>query len=512
VGADVAASLVVFLVALPLCMGVAIASGVPVELGLLTGIIGGIVAGAMPGSTLVVSGPAAGLTVLVFDVVREHGVAALGIVVLLAGGLQIVLGLARMGQWFRAIALPVVHGMLAGIGVIIIASQIYTLVDDSPRGDGLSNLAHLPEALEEGFIASGPHHVAALLGLATLAVLVAWRYLPARVRRVPGSLVAVAGATAAAALLDLPVHRVELSPNLLGAVRLPSLEVLASPTSGALDTGLLLAAVTFALVASAESLLSATAVDRMHDGPRTDYNRELLAQGTGNLVAGFVGALPMTGVIVRSATNVNAGARTRLSAVLHGVWLLAAVLLAPGVLGLIPTAALAAVLVHAGIKLLEPSAVRSMWRTNRADVAVYAATVVGIVVTDLLEGVVIGLALALVKLVWETSRLEVEVTAAPDGTQVVDLRGTATFVRLPKLAAALEAIPAGADVRVEVARLGLIDAACRELLATWRHQHEARGGHVVVAGTPGLGDAAPAAAEAPAEPGHERVPVGGRSA
>ena len=280
---DLSASVVVFLVAVPLCMGVAIASGVPAELGLITGIVGGIVVGAMPGSSMVVSGPAAGLTVLVYSAVTDHGVASLGAIVLLAGLLQLLMGVLRMGQWFRAISLPVVHGMLAGIGVLIIAGQLFVLVDDKPYGEGLQNILHSPTALHEVYAPGGTTHaLAAMLGILTIAIMLFWMQLPKKFHVVPSALVGVATATLITAVLDLEVHRITVTPNLLTAVSLPTTDTLRSFT----DTGIVGSAVAFALIASAESLLSATAVDRMHDGRRTQYNAELRAQGVGNTICG----------------------------------------------------------------------------------------------------------------------------------------------------------------------------------------------------------------------------------
>ncbi|MFD7712183.1 SulP family inorganic anion transporter [Streptomyces sp. NPDC059785] len=454
--ADVTASLVVFLVALPLCVGVAVASGVPAELGLVTGIAGGLVAGALPGSSLQVSGPAAGLTVLVYEAVREYGVQALGVLVLGAGLVQLALGALRLGRWFRAVSVAVVQGMLAGIGLVIVAGQVYALGDTATPASGpekLAGLLALPAAADP---------VALAVGGGTVLVLVLWPRWERGARTVPAPLPAVALASAATALFDLPVRRVEVH-GLLAAVHSPSAAELGRLTEvGALGTVL-----AFALISSAETLFSAAAVDRLHDGPRTDYDRELIAQGTGNTVCGVLGALPMTAVIVRSSANVRAGARTKLSRVLHGVWLLVFVAALPAALGVIPVAALAGLLVHAGCKLVPVRELAPLWRTHRGEVVVLAVTAVAIVAGDLFQGVLVGLALAVAKTAWDTSHVHVETEDRGDAGLVVRVAGHATFLRLPKLLDALEALPHDRDVRLDLGGLRHVDHACAAALEGW---------------------------------------------
>ncbi|MGH3378331.1 MAG: SulP family inorganic anion transporter [Actinoallomurus sp.] len=464
---DGLASVVVFLVALPLCIGVAVASGVPPELGLVTGIVGGLIAGALPGSSLQVSGPAAGLTVLVYEAVHEHGLRVLGIIVLATGLLQLAMGALRLGRWFRAISISVVQGMLAGIGLALVFGQVHTLFDGRSPGAVLANLAALPALVSDS--ARDPSALAAGgVGAGTLAVLVCWRFMPRRLRTVPAALVAVALATLATALLDLPVQRIQVH-GLLNALQPPALSDLGHLT----NAGVLGTVVAFALIASAESLFSAAAVDRMHDGPRTRYDQELMAQGVGNTVCGCLGALPMTAVIVRSATNVQAGARTKLSRILHGGWLLAFTVAAPAALGLIPVTALAAVLVHAGWKLLSPRDVGRLWRTERGEAIVLIGTTLAIVLTNLFEGVLIGILLAVAKTAWDVSEIHVEVSEA-EGPIQIRLTGNATFLRLPRVLDALEAIPHGSPVDLDLSGLRHLDHACRTALLSWAAQHRSR--------------------------------------
>jgi MFS superfamily sulfate permease-like transporter len=463
---DFLASVVVFLVALPLCIGVAVASGVPPELGLVTGIVGGLVAGAMPGSSLPVSGPAAGLTVLVYESVHTHGLRTLGVIVLAAGLAQLAMGALRLGRWFRAISISVVEGMLAGIGLVLLAGQIHTLFDGRSPGAALANLAALPGLVSDS--AGDPSALAAGgIGAGTIAVLVCWRFTPRRLRMIPAALVAVALSTGATVLFDLPVKRIEVR-GLLDALQPPALSDLGRLT----EAGVLGTVVAFALIASAESLFSAAAVDRMHDGPRTHYDRELIAQGAGNTVCGLLGALPMTAVIVRSAASVQAGARTKASRILHGWWLLAFTVLAPAALTVIPVTALAAVLVHAGWKLLSLRDVGRLWRTERGEAVVLTGTALGIVVTNLFEGVLIGILLAVAKTAWDVSDIHLDVREGDGkGPIKIMLTGNATFLRLPRVLDTLEAIPHGRPVELDLSRLRHLDHACRTALLAWAAQH-----------------------------------------
>ncbi|WP_028799020.1 SulP family inorganic anion transporter [Streptomyces sp. 142MFCol3.1] len=454
--ADLLASLVVFLVALPLCVGVAMASGVPAELGLVTGIVGGLVAGALPGSSLQVSGPAAGLTVLVYEAVRAYGVEALGVLVLAAGLVQLALGVLRLGRWFRAVSVAVVHGMLAGIGLVLIAGQVYTMGDATAPGGGLGKIAGLVS------LAGAADPVALAVGGATVAVLLLWPRWRRGARLVPAPLVAVALASLVTGLFDLSVRRVEVR-GLLDAVRPPTADHLGRLT----EVGVIGTVLAFALIASAESLFSAAAVDRLHRGPRTDYDRELIAQGAGNTVCGMLGALPMTAVIVRSAANVQAGARTKASRMLHGVWLLLFTAVVPGVLGVVPVAALAGLLVHAGCKLVPVRELRPLWRAHRGELVVLTVTAVAIVVGNLFEGVLAGLALAVAKTAWDISHVHVETEDLGAAGIVVRVVGNATFLRLPKLLDALEALPHDRDVRLELGGLRHVDHACAAALEGW---------------------------------------------
>ncbi len=476
------ASVVVFLVALPLCMGIAIASGVPPAMGLVSGIVGGLLVGAIAGSPLQVSGPAAGLAVLVYDIVQQHGLSTLGVIIVLAGVLQIAAGALRVGQWFRAVAPAVIYAMLAGIGIIIFASQFHVMVDDTPQASALQNLTTIPSAVVKGLtpVADSPHHLAAGIGLLTLCILVGWNVartrLPPFLAVIPGPLLGVGAGTVAAAYMGLDIAYVQVPSSLSELITVPAMSDFVALT----DPAIFGAAVALAIVASAESLLSAAAVDKLQQGPRTDYDRELAAQGIGNMVLGVLGGLPITGVIVRSSANVEAGATTRWSAVLHGAWLLIALVAFPSLLQSIPVATLAAVLVYIGYKLVKVEAMRSLWNRGRSEFGIYVVTVVAIVGTNLLEGLLVGLTLSVLRLAWVASHLEVVVTQTQPGIFHVRPTGMATFVVLPKLAKTLEDLPMDAEVHLHIDELSYVDHACFELLRDWERQRAARGARLVL--------------------------------
>lgn len=601
---DAFASVVVFLVALPLCMGIAIASGVPVAAGLVTGIVGGIVVGYFAGAPLQVSGPAAGLTVLMYEFVQSFGWESLGIAVLVAGCFQLIAGLLRLGQWFRAVSPAVVQGMLAGIGVLILCSQMHVMVDDVPRRSGLANIAAIPEALQKGLTipkwqssdqrrlrlhllkqtrslhtdatrlaeslddhistsssenfdaepgmllqqqniaqqidqmaealnrssAAGidgvgnmrnltvqtreqidasiqnlqrgyasaarqstlsaseslhelqtalkDHSWAAKAGLLTLIILLAWsQFAPQRLKKIPAPLVAIVTVAAVSSLLQLPVLTVDVPDNLWNELRFPTLTRWQRvPTIELIRFGLVIA-----IVASAQTLFCATAVDQLQQESRTDYDRELTAHGIGNIVCGALGALPMAGVIVRSAANIESGAKTRLSTILHGLWLLVFVSSLAFALRMIPTSALGAMLVYMGYRLVNPQAIRKLLKYGKGEVLVYAVTLVTIVATDMLTGVVAGFAVSAVRLMYRFSRLQVSLEQRPvDARTVLKIAGAATFLRLPQLASALERIPPDSEVHVDFEHLTHIDHACLDLLLNWAKQHEGQGGSLVI--------------------------------
>lgn len=477
-GRDLLASVVVFLVALPLCMGISIASGMPPTAGIITGIIGGIVVGFIAGSPLQVSGPAAGLSVLVLQFVQANGAEMLGVVVLFAGLLQIAAGVLKLGQWFRAVSPAVIHGMLAGIGVLILVAQFHVMLDGKPIGTGIQNLIGMPGALIAA-IEAGDHHLkAAGIGVLTILTIAAWSFAPKSWRLMPAPLVGVIVAMVAAGLLGLTdIHYVEVPDNIWSVTVFPTADNLMR----IFEAPILIGAISIAFIASAETLLCATAVDQMHSGPRTKYDKELSAQGVGNTLCGLLGVLPMTGVIVRSGANVDAGAQTRASAILHGFWLLLFASVLPFTLTYIPISALAAVLVYTGYKLAYPKIVPTLQKFGTSEVAIYFITIATIVATNLLAGVVVGLVLSLLKLLYAFSHLEVRKTEDAANNRVdLHLKGAATLIRLPMLASELEQLKPNTDVHVHIHDLDYIDHACIDLLTNWDRQHKTTGGSLSI--------------------------------
>jgi MFS superfamily sulfate permease-like transporter len=370
--------------------------------------------------------------------------------------------------------------MLAGIGVLICASQLQVMVDDKPLSSGLANILAIPRALHKGLLGGdgGNHQLAFVLGGLTILTTVLWnRYRPARLQALPGPLVGVLLAVGLAALAHANVQYVSIPASLWGALQPPSFGILSEAIHNPAWLG---AAFSLAAIASAETLLCASAIDRMQDKVRTHYNRELLAQGVGNGICGALGALPMTGVIVRSSANVAAGAQTRMSSVLHGVWVLAIVVLTPGLLRLVPTASLAGVLVHTGCKLVSTQQMRELRQYGWGSVAIYGITLSAVVLTDLLMGVLLGLGLSLVRLLFKLGAFDLEVMRKHADAPRVDVhvRGAVTFVGLPRLAALLETVPAVREVHLHVGELRYIDHACLIAIGDYVRQQRARGTQV----------------------------------
>ncbi len=479
-GRDFLASVVVFLVALPLCLGIAIASGYPPAAGLISGIIGGLIVATLSGCALQVSGPAAGLIALVWEGSQRFGLEGMGVIVMAAGIVQLTMGGFGLGQLFRAVSPAVIQGMLAGIGVLIFGSQFHVMVDDTPQSKGIDNLISIPDAIVKGIfpLDGSSHHLAAGIGLITILTVIIWNLVPSKLRIVPAPLVAVIVAVAASSLLQLPINYVEIPDNFFDSVQLPqwgNFGVL-------LEHDAILMVLTIAFIASAETLLTATAVDQMTTRCRTDYNREVVAQGAGNFLAGLVGAIPITGVIVRSSVNVLAGAESRVSGILHGIWILLFVLALPFVLGLIPVSALAAILVYTGYKLVNPKAIRELAAYGKSEVVIYGVTLVAIVMTNLLEGVIIGLILASLKLFHSYAFLETEQEFVEEGSRevVLHVKGYATFVTLPSLASALESLPPDHHVTLDFQKVYFMDMACHQLVEGWKKRYSLEGGEVVV--------------------------------
>ncbi|WP_204055858.1 SulP family inorganic anion transporter [Microbispora corallina] len=459
---DVPASLVVFLVAVPLSLGIALASGAPPAAGLVAAVVGGVVAGALGGSVVQVSGPAAGLSLVVAELVDTYGWRATCGITLMAGVVQLLLGGLRVARAALGVSPAVVHGMLAGVGAVIALSQLHIVLGGTPQRSALENIVELP-----GQIARNHSH-AVMAGTLTIAVLMAWSRIP-RLKVVPAPLAALVVATVVATLLGWDLTRVDLGAGFSG---------LQGPLLPKGDWHAIAGAVLLvALLAGVESLLTCVASNRLHDGPRADLDRELTAQGAANLVSGALGGLPVAGVVVRTTTNVRAGARSRWSAVLHGVWVLLFTAAFAWMIALIPLEALAALLLFIGVQMVNLAHVRNL-RGHR-EVPVYVVTMGGVVFIGLAEGVAIGLGLAALLALRRLAWVSVDVRDTGEGRRRVAVTGSLTFLGVPRLTEALAAVPPGAGVELDL-HLDFMDNAAFEALHAWRLEHERGGGAVDV--------------------------------
>ena len=466
IAADVGASLVVFLVAVPLSLGIAVASGAPLIAGIIAAVVGGIVAGLVGGSVVQVSGPAAGLTIIVADLIMTYGWRVTCLITLLAGLVQLALGAFRIARAALAVSPAVVHGMLAGVGVTIALAQLHVVLGGAPQSSALANITDLPQQIAHN------HTAAVAVGVITIAIMFGWNRLPAigRVRpgMVPAALVAVGTATAIATMGRWEVETVALPDSLADAWNGPML-----PESGQWH-GIALAVAAVAMVASVESLLAAIAIDRLHNGRRVQLNRELCGQGAANTVSGALGGLPVAGVIVRSTANVRAGARSPLSTILHGVWILLFVAFFAHVVELIPMAALAALLVFIGVQMVSLAHLRNLRRHHEA--SVYLVTLTGVVFLGLLEGVFIGFALAMIMALRRLTKLTVVTEERADRVHVT-VHGSLTFLGVPRLAHVLRTVPESAKVDLDL-HVDFMDHAAFEAIHAWRVDHERTGGSV----------------------------------
>jgi carbonic anhydrase len=474
-GADLSASIAVFLIALPLSLGIALATGAPLQAGLVAAGVGGLVVGYLGGAPLQVSGPAAGLTVVTADLIQRYGWRTTCAITVLAGFAQLGLGFLRVARTALAVSPAIVHGMLAGIGVTIAVAQLHIVLGGTPHSSVLDNVRELPAQL------AAVDPAAVLVSVLTLALLLVWPRLPGRIgrllRTVPPPLVAVAGATGTASLAGLRLPRVDLpswgSHALAG---LPEGPVL----------GLAAAVLTITLVCSVQSLLGAVAVDKLVAARpalsarvgRSDLNRELLGQGAGNIVSGALGGLPVAGVAVRSSANVQAGAVSRNSTMLHGVLVVIAALLMVPILEFIPLASLAALVMAVGIQMVSLHHIRTV--TRHREVPVYAVTTLGVVLLGVLEGVALGVAVAVAVSLHRLTRTRIT-HDEQEGVHHVHVRGQLTFLAVPRLSRALHLVPRGAHVVVELDG-SFMDHAAFESLHDWQNTHTAQGGSVELTG------------------------------
>lgn len=482
VRSDMPAAVVVFLVATPLCLGIALASGAPLFSGIIAGIVGGIVVGAASGSALGVSGPAAGLAVIVLGAIATLGSwQTFLLAVVLAGVIQVALGFARAGIIGYYFPSSVIKGMLTGIGLTIMLKQLPHAVgyDTDPEGSfafaqagGATTFSALGQML--GFIQPG----ALVVALVALAVLVLWEQpIVKRTKAslwIQGPLVAVAlgillnevfkAVVPSMAIASTHLVQIPAAEGVQGFLSLFTLPDFSQVTNPAVYT----TAMTLAVVASLETLLCVEATDRLDPLKRvTPTDRELKAQGLGNIVSGLIGGLPITQVIVRSSANIQSGGRTKLSAILHGVLLLAAVVAVPTLLNLIPLATLAAILLVVGFKLAKPSLFAAMYQLGPYQFIPFMVTVVGILVTDLLVGIGLGMAVAVFFILLTNYRNPYFVDTRPHKPGEVvrlALSEDVSFLNRATIMRTLNAIPPGTRVEIDATRSVNIDYDVYDIL------------------------------------------------
>ena len=480
---DIPAGLVVFLVALPLCLGISLASNAPLAAGIIAGIVGGLVVGVLSGSSTSVTGPAAGLTAVVATQIAELGsFQAFLVAVIVAGALQIVFGMLKGGFLASFFPSSVVKGLLAAIGIIIILKQLPHLVgyDANPVGDTdfcqadqKNTFTELPAALQM-FLPG-----AAMIGLLSLGLLVVWGKVSwLQKSPVPGPLVAVLFGTAANLLLIQMGHPWAIAPTHLVQVPVAEgasgfLQLFSFPDFSALAKPAVYgAAVTLAVIASLETLLTIEAVDKIDPQQRkSPANRELLAQGAGNMVSGFLGGLPMTSVIVRSGANLNAGAQTKISAIFHGVLLLGCVALLPRWLNQIPLCVLAAILIVTGYKLASPKVIGQMWSAGKYQFLPFAVTVVAIVLTNLLTGILIGLGISLLFILRSNFRRSIHQVMEKHvhgDVLRVELAPQVSFFNRAALQKILMDAPRGTKVQIDARNCDFIDPDILDLLTDFK--------------------------------------------
>lgn len=489
---DVPASIVVFFVALPLCLGIALASGAPLFSGLIAGIIGGIVVGAISGSAVGVSGPAAGLAAIVLAAIGDlGGYQNFLVAVVLGGAIQLLFGVLRAGVIGYYFPSSVIKGMLTGIGIIIILKQIphFFGYDADPEGDfaffqvdGQNTFSEIFGAVNH--ISLGP----TIIALISLAILILWNNVLSKKAKifqlVQGPLVAVVAGIifyvitkdstslsfSASQLVSVPIP--EDTASFIAQFSFPNFRAITNPD-------VWVVAFTIALVASLETLLCVEATDKLDPERRlTPTNRELLAQGVGNVISGMIGGLPITQVIVRSSANIQSGGKTKMSAILHGFLLLISVILIPQVLNLIPLSVLAAILFVVGYKLAKPALFKTMYRLGWKQFIPYIVTILGIVLLDLLAGLglglMVGVVVVLIKSHQNSHFLHIEGEDVDDGKIGMTLAEQVTFFHKGVILRELDSLPENSTLELDVRNTRYLDYDIIEILDDFSYKAERR--------------------------------------
>ncbi|MGR8940536.1 MAG: SulP family inorganic anion transporter [Gammaproteobacteria bacterium] len=499
---DLLAGFFVFLIALPLCLGIAVASGFPPSAGIITAIVGGLLVSRVNGSHVTINGPAAGLIVVILSAVQSlgDGDALAGYrytlaAIMLAGALQVLMGVYKAGKYSAFFPPAVVHGMLAGLGIIIIAKQSHVMLGASPEaGSIFSTLAQIPHSL------LNPDPVIAIIGLSGLAILIFWPWVKhPKLKAIPAPLVVLLTGMILGQIFGLQHehwhpfmseaelkagHAHLIAPRFLVDIpdELSSFFQLAD-YSKALTLEFWSAVFSICLVGSLETLLSANAIDKLDpDKRKSDLDRDLAAVGLGNTVSGFIGGLPMIAEIVRSSSNIHYGAKTGWANFFHGLILLAFVALFPHLIHNIPLASLAALLVYTGFKLASPKTFSQVWAIGAEQLGLFMVTMVGVLATDLLIGVLLGIAVKLgihiARGVWLNNMFKIHfsVEQARPGTIVVKLLGSALFSNYLPLKHALEGLEKGKTIVFDFSNGYLIDHTVMDFIHDFSNDYTVQGG------------------------------------
>jgi MFS superfamily sulfate permease-like transporter len=499
---DLLSGFLVFLIALPLCLGISMASGFPPSAGIITAIIGGVLVSRISGSFVTINGPAAGLIVVVYDAVQSlgEGDAMAGYrftlaAIVVASVIQIAMGLFKAGRLSSFFPTSVVHGMLAAIGIIIMTKQIHVVLGVTPeKGSLFFTMAQIPNSL------MNMNHEIAIIGFSGLAILIAWALIKNHtLKMIPAPLVVVLVGIGFARYFDLehehlylflpdadflPHHEETIGPKFLVAISDNFMSSFNFPDFSKIGTlEFWEAVVAISLVGSLESLLSAMAVDKLDPYKRhSDLNKDLSAVGVGNLLAGLVGGLPMIAEIVRSSANVNNGAKTSWANFFHGALLLLFVVLFPRLIHSIPLSALAALLVFTGFRLASPKEFLHVWHIGKEQFAIFVITVISVIATDLLVGVAIGI---VVKLAIHLShgvtfnnlfKMQFDIKQQDSDTVYVLIDGAAVFSNLMKLKEALAEVEKGKTIVFQLNEAYLLDHSTMEFFHDFQHKYEASGG------------------------------------
>ncbi|PZN69727.1 MAG: sulfate transporter [Candidatus Methylumidiphilus alinenensis] len=505
---DAMSGFLVFLIALPLCLGISMASNFPPQAGIITAIIGGILVSRINGSFVTINGPAAGLIVVIFDSVQElgKGDAMAGYkytlaAIVCASVIQTLMGYFKAGKLSAFFPSSVVHGMLAAIGIIIMSKQIHTLLGVKPDAKTLfQTIGQIPHS----FMELNPE--VALIGGSGLAILIIWAFLKNRyLKMIPGPLVVVVVGLALGQFYDLdhkhiylflpndpilPHHEFTVGPTFLVTIPENIMAGFSFPDFSLLGTLVFWEQViTICLVGSLESLLSAAAVDKLDTYKRySDLNRDLTAVGIGNTICGLVGGLPMIAEIVRSSANVNNGGRTAWANFFHGTFLLIFVALFPGLIHEIPLTSLAALLVFTGFKLASPKEFQKTLDIGYEQLVVFVITIIGVLATDLLIGVAIGMvAEFIVHLLrsvnwYEVLKLYFEVKETEPGVYHIRIDGAAFFANFLSLKSELPSIPEGKKLIFDLSEADTVDHTVMEFIHDFCEDYERRGGHYEICG------------------------------